>query len=122
MTAWARDSRVALFLRESICELRVGGAGTSAGSSVRSRAALGHEFGHAADFVDYLFDSVAAVFGGKDFGAGVVAGGGRNAHFPGRGFVRSNDTDLPIAGELLQKLNDRVAQGLFQFRISQFVQ
>src|ERR1700722_961394 len=122
MTAWARDSRVALFLRESICELRVGGADTSVGSSVRSRAALGHEFGHAADFVDYLFDSVAAVLGGKDFGAGVIAGRSRNAHLPGRGFVRANDADLPVAGKLFKKLNDRVAQGLFQFRISQFVQ
>ena len=53
----------------------IGGAGAGAG--------LRDEFGHPLDFGDYFFDFVAAIFGGQDLGAGVVTGGGGDAHFPG---------------------------------------
>src|SRR5271167_1876494 len=51
----------------SIAGLRVGGVGAGARNRARSSAVLRHHFSHATDFVDYFFDAVAAVLGGKDF-------------------------------------------------------
>src|ERR1700722_2072221 len=103
----------------SIAGLRVRGVGAGARSCARSSAVLRHQFSHATDFVDYFFDAVAAVLGGKDFRSRIVAVRGRDAHLPRRTFERADNADLPVAGKLLQEFVDGVAQGLLQFRISQ---